>query len=337
MKTKLLLIALVLCVCFSEEALAGLSINEFVTNTENDWVELCFSGGPGESMDVSPLFVTCYYGSNMRLSLEPVTIRSEDSPDTPWDDRFIVVYMHEGASATESDLSGDINGNGILEVSCSNYSAALWNSEGVVSIDTDDDPENGGIIDFAAYSNMDGTPNKAVTGYIRCASAAGQWTAADDVQKSSIDIGANGLKGHFSVSRLPVPDCNSSADFAVTRFQTPGRENIISSGEPAGDVFKLRKGRINVRRDAATASVEVPLFVNEECSLRLRVFSSTGVMLYSTDLARDIAPGYFSLYWESPSVATLPAGIYPVLVEAVSRERKRAQRKKFLIVLGRKR
>ncbi|HOW81744.1 MAG TPA: hypothetical protein PK573_04235, partial [Spirochaetota bacterium] len=122
---------------------AGLMINEAVTETASDWVEIIFTGEPGECMDVSPFFVTMYYGTNERLSTDPVSICTDDRPDTGYDDRFVVVHLSEPSIPDETDLTGDTDKNGRLDVYCNNYYGSLWNSDGVVAIDSDDDPSNG--------------------------------------------------------------------------------------------------------------------------------------------------------------------------------------------------
>ena len=72
---------------------AGLMINEFVTNTASDWVELTLTGPAKEKRDISGLYVTTYYGRNEPLSADPVTIYSYDRPETTYDDRFVVVHL----------------------------------------------------------------------------------------------------------------------------------------------------------------------------------------------------------------------------------------------------
>ena len=156
---------------------AGLVINEFVTGTSDDWVELSLVGAENEKMDISGLFVTMYYGTNEPLGTEPVTIYGWNRPETPYDDRFIVVHLTGAGIPDETDRTGDTNRNGHIDVYCDNYSGSLWNSDGVVALDSDDDPANGGIIDFVFYSNRDGSPSETILSYVAAAQASGHWPA----------------------------------------------------------------------------------------------------------------------------------------------------------------
>ena len=178
-----------------------LLISEFTTNASGDWVEIVLTeGGPAE-MDVSALYVTMYYGTNESLAGETVTMRSVDIPETAFDDRYAVIHLSGPSGADETDAAGDLNGNGIRDIYCNNYSGSLWNSDGIVAIDTDDDPGNG-MIDCAAYSNRDGSMNSTIESYILSAAKNGQWvTESGDIQQCSVDIGPNGLESWMSLCR----------------------------------------------------------------------------------------------------------------------------------------
>jgi hypothetical protein len=301
---------------------AGLMINEFVTSTSSDWVELKLTGGPGEKMEISKLYVTMYYGTNEPLSTDQVTIYSYDRPETPYDDRFVVVHLTNPLVKDETDLTGDTNGNGYIDVYCNNYYASLWNTEGVVAIDTDDDPANGGIIDFVYYSNRDGTPNETVTSHVTAAQAHGQWQAAaiGSIQKSGVSIGKDGLMSHMSVSRKNSADSNGPSDFAVTNYQTPGKENMTIPLFMGRRLFKpLRKTVTIIPGHQLFGSGAIPLFVFIPCCLKLRVFSATGVLVHESPLFVSVKPGFFNLYW-NPALQHSRAvtGLYLCKIEAVN-------------------
>ena len=312
---------------------AQLVINEFVTNTENDWVELKLIGKPGESMEVSQLFVTPYYGRNNKISNEPITLKAQDDPSTPYDDRFLVVYMHSNGTPSENNHTGDINGNGYLEVYCNNFATALWNTEGVIAIDTDNDSTNGGMIDFAAYSNNNAS-NQTVAGYVRRAMSYGMWPQSEDTQKVSIDIGAKGLLRYESVARINDTITRSKTDFAVTKFQTPGRDNIISDSDFKGDIFKVKKNRVLIKQTEKPNFVDIPLFIYEECSIRFRVFTSTGIMIYSSRLTNSVPPGDFTVKWKSDKIKTLTPGLFLCRVEAVATRRRKGSSSNFSIIIA---
>lgn len=301
---------------------AGLMINEFVTNTTSDWVELTLTGDSGEKQEISRLFVTTYYGKNEALSGDPVTIYSHDRKETPYDDRFVVVHLTRPDMPDETDLTGDTNGNGHIDVYCNNYYASLWNTEGVIALDTDDDPSDGGIIDFVYYSNRDGIPNETISSNVEKARSHGQWQAdaAQDMQEGAVCIGKDGLMSHMSVSRKNAADSNGPADFALTNYQTPGKENMTLSLFMGRRLFKpLRKTVTIIPGHQIFGSGAIPLFIFIPCCLRLRVFSVTGVMIHESPLFVSVNPGFFNLYW-NPALQHIRAvtGLYLCKIEAVN-------------------
>src|SRR4030042_2028015 len=126
MPGKVLLITLVLILSGSQLE-AALQINELATNTSDDWIELALVSPVKVSKDISKLYVTMYYGNNEPLGTDPVTIYSYDRPETPYDDRYVVVHCARPDTPDETDLTGDTNGNGYIDVYCNNYFASLWN------------------------------------------------------------------------------------------------------------------------------------------------------------------------------------------------------------------
>jgi len=298
-------------------------INEAVTGTLSDWVEIKMRPGGTDSMDVSGLYVTMYYGTNENLAEEPVTLYSKDKTDTPYDDTIILVHLCEPEIPDENDRTGDTNGNGVIDVYCGNYYASLWNSDCVVAIDTDDDPSNGGIIDFIAFSNMDLSPNSTIFRYIRSAIENGAWkSASDDIQQSCINIGEEGLSSYMSISRKDSEDTDSLSDFSIVRFQTPGQENIINADPKGRSLFRLLRKNISiVPHSSRLDKGNIPLFVYEICRLKLRIFSVTGLMIYESPLTGPVNPGNFSLSW-GPDLRKreLTTGLYIGRIEATAAE-----------------
>jgi hypothetical protein len=285
-------------------------------------------------MEVSQLFVTPYYGTNNKISSAPITLKTENDPATPYDDRFLVVYMHSNGMLPENNQTGDINGNGYLEVYCDNFATALWNTEGVIAIDTDNDSTNGGMIDFVAYSNNSGTPNKTIAGYVKRAMSFGMWQVSEDTQQVSVDIGKKGLVRYESVSRINDSLTRSKDDFAVTKFQTPGRDNIISDPNFKSNIFKVKKDRVLIKQAEKPSFVDIPLFVYEECSIRFRVFTSTGIMIYSSKLINSVYPGDFTVKWKSDKIKTITPGLFFCKIEAVASGRKKGSSADFSIIIA---
>ena len=134
---KQILACMLFLLCAGSAAAGELLISEIAPATAGgDWVELFFRGACSERLDISRLYVTMYYGENENLSADPVSLSGCDRPDTPWDDRYAVAHPAAPGIPDETDLTGDTNGNGVLDIYCSNYSGSLWNSDCVVAIDS---------------------------------------------------------------------------------------------------------------------------------------------------------------------------------------------------------
>ena len=323
------------------QAHAGLLINEIACGTSGgDWVELFFQSDAAESINISGLYVTMYYGTNESLSSDPVTLYSYDRPETPYDDRFAVVYLTDSLTKDETDLTGDTNNNGIFDIYCGNYSSSLWNTDCVVAIDTDDDPTNGGILDFAAYSSRDGEANDTIASYVENAAAAGQWPSCPsaNMQDCMIDIGEDGLPSSMTISRKNPPDTNSQDDFSVTAYMTPGKMNIFSGAGAAGKkLFRTVKKKITViPSHPVLGSGNVDLFVYQQCSIRFRVFSSIGLLLYESPLYSGVNPGNFSVKWDLRGKnRNACTGLYLGYIEAVSSALRKTEVEKIYLMLSR--
>ncbi len=318
---------------------AQLIINEFVTGSESDWVELFLVGNERSKMDISNFFVTMYYGTNERLGQEAITIYSYDRPETPYDDRFVVVHLTQPGIPDETDRTGDTNGNGCIDVHCNNYSASLWNTEGVIAIDTDDDPSNGGIIDFVYYSNRDGNPNSTISSYLLNAQQFRQWQeyVGANPQECAVFIGPKGLEPHMSISRTSQADTNSASDFAVTNIPTPGKQNIILPVMISKKLFKtLRKTITHVPGHVIFGKGEIPLFVFTPCFIKFRIFSATGMVLYESPSYPSVQPGFFSLYW-TPLLhrSKFPTGLYLCKIEAVNPGTRKSEEDTIYFILSR--
>jgi len=336
---KIILLSLLTVMAAWHELNAGLIINEAVTASDGDWVELAVTGDEYRSIDISRLYVTMYYGTNEQLAVEPVTIYAYDRAETGYDDRFVVVHLTEPSGIDETDKTGDTNGNGFLDVYCDNYYNSLWNTDGVIAIDTDDDPSNGGIIDFVAYSNMDGTPNSTMEGYMHDAQRNGAWSGSmqNGMRDCAVDIGKKGLEPWMSISRKPGGDTNSAADFAVTRYRTPGKENIFFAGRGGNRLFRAESKKVAFTSGMIrTGKCIVPLFLYCECNIRVRVFALTGQQAYRSPVIKSLEPGHFSLDLNRAFARKhLPQGLYICRIEGSSPSfRASACEVVFIVVAG---
>jgi len=336
---KWILAHLLLTAILGATAYPQLIINEAVCNSTSDWVELYYSAKGREKINISSLYVTMYYGTNETLGTDPITIYSYDRPETPYDDRFIVIHLTEADNIDETDLTGDTNKNGYIDVYCNNYYASLWNSDCVIAIDSDDDPSNGGIIDFIAYSNKDKTPNSTIESYINHAQLYGEWQicSANNIQECTVDIGINGLEPYMSISRNNAQDTNSKTDFTVTSFQTPGKPNIAIPNFLNKNLLKVLKKKITIiPYHSIYGKGEIPLFVLQHCNIKLRVFTATGRLVYKSPYYRSIYPGFFSLYWNYYLLKPkLPTGLYIGKIEAVNTSLRISENRLIYIIFSR--
>ena len=312
---------LVVYLLFPSVVYSQLLINEIACNVSgSDWVELFLYSAQPLSMDISSLYVTMYYGANEPLSQNPVTIYSYDRPETPWDDRFVVVHLTDPLTPDECDATGDTNGNGVLDVYCNNYVNSLWNTDCVVAIDTDDEPSNGGIIDFVAYSNRDGTLNQSIGQYVAYAIQQGQWmgTASEECM---VDIGKSGLAEYQSIIRKTISDSNSPDDFVITPYLTPGRPNILPVNHANNTFITVSRKIVLTKKDIE----QFQIFVLQPCTLRVRLFSTQGFKIYESPLLSAM-PGIYSIDWVR-YLQKIRCGLYLGTVEA--QDSKNRQREEF--------
>jgi hypothetical protein len=336
---KKYIISIIAMFIFYTNLEAGLLINEIACATSgDDWVELFYYSELKESLDISGLRVTMYYGASEALSIDPVTIYSYDRPETPWDDRFIVVHLTAPGGVDETDLTGDTNRNGCIDIYCNNYSGSLWNTECVVAIDNDNDYSNNGIIDFVAYSNRDGTPDNTMKLRMAAAQSINQWSTCPGKtdQECMIDIGKEGLMPYMSISRRNTIDTNSLDDFAVTKYMTPGRENILSENVSAGKkLFRPEKTKISIgSKNFADGYKEIELFVFEICNIRLRIFSSIGILVYESPLYSE-QPGNREIRWNIQGLGKkAAAGLYIAQIEAINKVIKKTQKENIYVIVS---
>jgi len=338
---KMFLFFMIFIFTVRDNGIAGLLINEIsCESVQDDWVEIFFQSDKREQMDISRLFVTMYYGKSEKLSDDPITLYSYDRPETPYDDRFAVIHFTKVAKSDETDLTGDSNHNGYIDVYCNNYTGSLWNSDGIVAIDTDDDPSNGGIIDFVGYSNRDGSVNETIASYVVHAQKYNQWEAytGENIQACMVDIGTGGLKTFMSIVRKGGVDTNTMNDFSITSFQTPGRENMFS-GESTQNkrLFSSAKKKITIiPNHPKLGSGDIDLFIYETCNLRLRIFSPVGLLLYESPLYTDVFPGNLKLNWDLKGLhKNACTGLYLGRIEASSPRMKKTDSEIIYLILSR--
>jgi hypothetical protein len=312
---------------------AAVVISEIACGTTgDDWVEIKCQGGSAAE-DISKLYVTMYYGTNERLSEYPVTLYPYDRKETPYDDRFAVVHCAKPDIPDETDITGDTDGDGHIDIYCNNYSGSLWNAECVVAIDTNDDPEDG-MIDFAVWSDGDGSPSDIILGYLTAAVNAGQWIAHGDISQSCmITVIKGGLPTYGSIIRTTALDSNTASDFSVTFCQTPGHENRIISPEKGQNIFTIRSKTILVMPGKADRKGECVIDVAEFCNLRMRVFTDIGQMIYDSGLIDNCAPGTRVIEWKGSEFAR--SGLYFARIDGAIPGRKRSSNVKIKFIVTR--
>ncbi len=321
---------------------AGLLINEIACAVPgDDWVELFYYSEAKESLDISNLHVTMYYGTSESISGDPVTIYTYDRPETPWDDRFIVIHLTRPSIPDETDLTGDTNKNGYIDVYCDNYVNSLWSTDCIVAIDNDNSISNDGIIDFVAYSNRDGTISSAIESKTVTAQGFNQWNtcSAANIEECMFYIGKDDLSLYMTIARKNTNDTNSINDFEITKYMTPGRENILSGNiNSKSDIFKAKKKKVSLTAEKIiNNNGTIDLFVFENCNIRLRIFSSIGMLIYESPLYKDIHPGDFKMPCDLNGFSGRKAatGLYIANIEATRTELKKSQEEKIYLIICR--
>ncbi len=319
-------IIVIVCLFHTSIGYPQLLINEIACNVPGgDWVELFCCSEQKLSLDISSLYVTMYYGTNEPLSQSPVTIYSYDKAETPWDDRFVVVHCTNPGIPDECDATGDTNGNGVLDVYCNNYINSLWNTDCVVAIDSDDEPSNGGIIDFVAYSNRDGTLNQSIGQYLQSAIQHNQWAGASASEECMVDIGQSGIAEYQSIIRKSGVDTNSADDFVITSYQTPGRPNILPINHSKSEFIKIKRKIVVSKKNMQ----QLNLFVIQPCKFRIRLFSSVGYKIYESPLIAAL-PGFQLVDWDN-TIKHLTCGLYLGIAEA--QDNANSESKKFYCIV----
>lgn len=271
-------ISVLFCLIISSHAKSAsnyqLVINEFCTHTSGaDWAEIKLISSEHISLDISKLSVTMYYGTNENLSDDPILLYSYDKPETPYDDRFAVIHFTSDME-DETSYTGDINSNDCIDIYCNNYSSSLWNNEGCVAIDSDDNPENG-MVDFVFYSDMDGSAGASVSSYTENAALYANWVVPDHDNIQSSAVSTNEVPDTFYIARKNEQDNNCANDFSITLKPTPGRENIfLSFHSTKGKLFTTLSKKYFIKCDNK-AVLKLKFFHSSEISAQL--FSAAGI------------------------------------------------------------
>jgi hypothetical protein len=113
------------------------------------------------------------------------------------------------------------------------------------------------------------------------------------------------------------------------------RENIIRTDKGKRKLF--RTGSKETSHRYGSGNIKIQLFVFESCSIKVRIFNSTGFTIYSSELKEDINPGYytFSIPEKQLRGKTL-TGLYPVKIEAAGKSSRSESAIIYLVIAGKK-
>lgn len=236
---SLLLVALL---SLSNAAVYGAStilINEvaFGETGGTDWVELyCVDDDSGAGVDIQGYCLTDLDGTDLTLTTKPVTMYATDREITSYDDRYVVVHWENNAD-DETDITGDTNGNGYLDLYIPTTGVDFTATDDQCALDTDTDYSNGGILDAVCWSNNDDTFSEAsdINNYL----ATTQWPSAGNTAvefnavcwTNSDEVDAGESIGRDSSST----DTNNKDDWHHFITGTPGEAN--PSGGSSGDIL----------------------------------------------------------------------------------------------------
>lgn len=318
----------IIILIYSAYLSAGLLINEVAFSaSDGDWVELFFQSSVRDSINISSLYVTMYYGTNELLSQFPITLYSYNREHTPYDDRFAVIHYTECEYPDETDFTGDTNRNGVIDIYCANYSSTFWESDCLAAIDTDDSPDNGGILDMVAWSNYDGTISSTIAGYINACIANGAW---DYLEKETglINTSSFNITPYTTLNRINSADHNNLSDFTLSGISTPGTENVIlKNNSDKTHLLKLSRNEFIINRNDA---IPINFFTEVPCHIILSIFNARGIPVYNESQEQLFLPGWNSIIPELPAKHS---GVYIGSIKAFGSDKKYLSELTFIVIV----
>jgi hypothetical protein len=210
MKKGLLSLFLITTMSTLSSASPLIRINEVAPLASPDWAELyCVDdGNGGEGVDISGFMLTDLDGEDTPLATSPVTVRSGE---------YIVVHWGDGED--ETDLKGDVNGNGYRDLYL----------EDTNPTNTDDqlllvDGER--WLDAVCWANQDGTFSIYEKDDVESLVAKGHWRIDGESASESDCVDSSPLTSTRSIGRdRNSTDSNTMGDWSLLSRPTPGGRN----------------------------------------------------------------------------------------------------------------
>jgi len=172
-------------------------------DSNHDWAELYVQSGTGS---IANFILTDLDGTDSELASEAVTVAADD---------FIVVHWVSGVD--ETDLVGDLNENGYIDLYLSDTSLSGTDDQLVL--------KNGDeILDAVIWSNYDGSIANSELQDNQDLLAGGDWIGnfGPNDQSGAVTLG----ELDQSLARLDTSDTDTKDDWMILEIATPGEPNV---------------------------------------------------------------------------------------------------------------
>lgn len=172
-------------------------------DSEHDWAELYVESGSG---NIANFRLTDLDGTDSQLASQPVTVKAGD-----------FVLVHWDSNVDETDLVGDLNMNGYLDLYLSDSPLSGTDDQLVLMNDEE-------ILDAVVWSNYDGVIANSELQDNEDLLLSNDWSGvfAENDQSGAVALAAMDQ----SLARLETDDTNTKDDWHVLETPTPGEVNL---------------------------------------------------------------------------------------------------------------
>lgn len=226
-------------------------ITEVAFSAATDWVELYNYGDM--AIDISAFMLTDLDGTDSRLADVKTTL-------TPG--KYAVVYWDE-AGIDETDGTGDLNGNGVIDLYIADTGLSSTDDEIALMSAV----SGGQYIDAVCWSTGSGEFASSEDKDVKLLVDNDQWIiSGDTVTKSDCWVDSGTIKSDQSIGRRTAmgTDNNTKNDWFLFKLSTPGEDNpnlisplVILSFDPEPP-FKEGQVKISLQIETLNSITEAP-------------------------------------------------------------------------------
>lgn len=254
---------------------------------------------------------------------------------TPKAGQHIVLHVASSSTPDETDVTGDTNGNGYIDLFSTD--SGLAGTDGTMTLLNEDSD----IVDFVGYADDSATYTGTESAY-NDAVAANQWlpSATSDPQYISGSVAWSGLSTQ-SMSRVPDssgnPTDNNRKDDWILGNQSPG-DGFGTVPQKTASTLEVFQSPFSPFGDGRFNKALIAYNVPENSLITIRVFDLQGRQVRTLLDAVSGGGASASTFWDGKDDFgnVLPVGIYLVNVEAQDKSSGDLKKSSKSVVLGRK-